>query len=343
MMREERFKSILGILMMPVLMLVVVGFCMGRAQTRTEEVKSGIWAENGNSIMGTTLEERGYIMYQPLPQGVKELFDQGVLVSPLESADDNQTVEDDTDRLSSYDRIERGDYLKMNPLTVKKSEVLLDFVMNMNGELSFDPQQGKFALTDQISKIEAAGFTGFKMQLEKAAQMIQYCNKSRDKWQEGVENVYYFYCQGVEFALRETSDHVFQLSVQINFSSCYMPAKYQEFVKDVVSGGDYFLYTSTVGGDIETLTFCKDNSISLLSGRQDEELGKMVDGKQIVFMFREGKMIDYYITVQGGELELDNSDKNLIDKCAKGLGKGYPDKASMTFSGYGVFNIYRGE
>ncbi len=31
MMREERFKCILGILLMPVLMLVVVGFCIGRA------------------------------------------------------------------------------------------------------------------------------------------------------------------------------------------------------------------------------------------------------------------------------------------------------------------------
>lgn len=341
MMKEERFKCILGILLMPVLMLVVVGFCMGRAGN--EEVKSsGVWTENGNSKMGTTLEERGYIMYQPLPQGLKELIDQGVLVSSLDS-DDNETMEDATYRLSSYDWIERGDYLKMNPLTVKKSEELLEYVMNMNGELSFDPQQGKFASTDQISKIEAAGFTGFKMQLEKAAQMIQYCNKSKDKWQEGVENVYYFYCQGVEFALREISDHVFQLSVQINFSSCYMPAKYQEFVKDVVSGGDYFLYASTVGGDIETLTFCKDNSISLLSDRQDEELGKMVDGKRIVFMFRDGKLVDYYMTVQGGDLKLDDSDKNLIDKCAKGLEKGYPDKASMTFSRYGVCHVYRGE
>lgn len=340
MMKEERFKSILGILLMPVLMLIVVGFCMGRAGDG--EVKTGIWVENRNNKMGTTLEERGYIMYQPLPQGLKNLIDQGILVSSFESGD-NEMVEGDTYGLSSYDRIERGDYLKMNPLTVKKSEVLLEYLMNMNGELSFDPQQGKFAPADQISKIEAAGFTGFRMQLEKAAQMIQYCNKSKDKWKEGVENVYYFYCQGVEFALSEISEYVFHLSVQINFSSCYMPAKYQEFVKDVVSGGDYFLYASTVGGDIETLTFCKDNSISLLSDRQDEELSKMIDGKRIVFMFRDGKLVDYYMTVQGGDLKLDDSDKNLIDKCTKGLGKGYPDKESMTFSSYGVCHIYRAE
>ena len=98
MMREERFKCILGILLMPVLMLVVVGFCMGRAGNG--EVKSsGVWAENG-SKMGTTLTERGYIMYQPLPQGLKELIDQGVLVSSLDS-DDNETMEDATYRLSS--------------------------------------------------------------------------------------------------------------------------------------------------------------------------------------------------------------------------------------------------
>ncbi len=341
MMKEKRFKSILGILLMPVLMLAVVGFCMGRAGDG--EVKTGIWNENSNNKMGATLEERGYIMYQPLPQGLKELIDQEILVSSLDSADDSEMVEDDTYGLSSYDRIERGDYLKMNPLTVKKSEVFPEYVMNMNGELSFDPKQGKFVSTDQISKIEAAGFTGFKIQLEKAAQMIQYCNKSKDKWQEGVENVYYFYCQGVEFALSKTSDNIFQLSVQINFSTCYMPAKYQEFVKDVVSGGDYFLYASTVGGNIETLTFCKDNSISLLSDRQDEELRKMVDGKRIVFVFQDGKLVDYYMTVQGGDLKLDDSDKNLIDKCAKGLGKGYPDKRSMTFSSYGVCHIYRAE
>lgn len=338
MMKEERFKSILGVLLVPVLILAVVGFCMGRAGTGGVAVGE-LYTAGSTGNIGTTLEERGYVMYQSLPQGLKELIDQGILEPVCESAGDDDAVEGDTSILN-LDQIERGEYLGKNSFIVGKSQVYRECLMS--GELSFDPRQGKFTSEDQISKIEAAGFTGFGEQLKKVAQMIQYNNKIDDKWvDEEVEPTYYLSCQGVEFSLVEETDELFRLNVQFNFSSCYAPAKYQELVKDVESGGEYFLYASTVGGEIETLTFCKDNAISLLSSRQDKELSKIVDGKRIVFMFRDGKLVDYYMTVQGGELELDDSDKHLIDRYTKGLGKGYPAKVSMTFSNYGIYHIYR--
>ena len=210
----------------------------------------------------------------------------------------------------------------------------------MGRELSYDPKQGKFTSTEEISRIEAAGFEGFGKQLDKAAKLIQCSIKYDNQREDMIEPVYYFCCQGVRFSLRKQSNESFQISLHFNFSSCYAPAKYQEFVKDVVAGGEYFLCASTVGGEIETLTFCKDDTVSLLSDREYTDLSKMVDDRRIVFMFRDGKLIDYYMTVQGGELVLDDSDKNLIDKYAKGIGKGYPDKVSMTFSRYGIFHIY---
>ena len=331
MMKEERFKSILGILMVPVLILIVVGFCMSR-RGEGEVFSGGLVFKPGNAEnVGKTLAERGYILSQPIYQGIKQLIDQGILQTVHESVDGEASV-------LSFEQIERGDYLEKNPFIVESSSVLSEYLMT--GKLSFDPQQGKFVSTDQISKIEEAGFAGFEKQLDKVTQLIQH-DKKYDGKGERVAPKYYLYCQGVEFMLAEESDTSFLLGLQFNFSSCYVPAKYQEFIKDVVSSGEYFLYASTVGGEMEALTFCKDNSVSILGDGLDEEVGKMVDSKRIVFIFRDGKLVDYYMTVQGGELELDDSDKNLIDKYAKGLGKGYPGKATITFSGYGTCRIYR--
>lgn len=327
MIKEERFKSILGILMVPVLILVVVGFCMARSGSGgvwTGIVTNGGEAENDTENAGKTLEERGYVLFQPINQGIKQLMNQGIIEPFYDTVDEETSV-------LSFEEIERGDYLKENPFVVEKSPTLSEYLMTT--ELSFDSQQGKFTCTDLISKIEAAGFTGFEEQLEKVTRLIRCCKKHDGEGEE-VQPTYYFYCQGVEFRLDETSGEAFLLGLQFNFSSCYVPAKYQEFIKDVVSGGEYFLYASTVGGEMETLTFSKDNSVSFLGENVDEEIGKIVDNKRIVFMFRDGKLVDYYIVVQGGELKLDDSDKNLIDKYAKGIGKGYPDKA-MTFSKYG--------
>lgn len=340
MIKEERFKSILAILLVPVLILAIVGFCMARAGDK--EVMTGriVGAEEGGTNMGTTLAERGYVLYQPMHPGIKALYEQEILESVQGGGSDEETFDFQEDMsLLNFDQIESGDYLEQNPLTVQESSVLMECLMGR--ELSYDPKEGKFTSTEEISRIEAAGFEGFGKQLDKAAKLIQCSIKYDNQGEEMIEPVYYFCCQGVRFSLRKQSDKSFQISLHFNFSSCYAPAKYQEFVKDVVAGGEYFLCASTVGGEIETLTFCKDDTVSILSDREDTDLSKMVDDRRIVFMFRDGKLIDYYMIVQGGELVLDDSDKNLIDKYAKGIGKGYPDKVSMTFSRYGIFHIYR--
>ncbi len=342
MIKEERFKSILAILVVPVLILAIVGFCMAR--TRDEEVKTGriVGAEEGGTNMGTTLAERGYVLYQPLHPGIKALYEQEILKSVQGGGSDEETSDFQEDMsLIPFDQIESGNYLEQNPLTVQESSVNRECLMKR--DLSFDPKQGKFTSTEEISRIEAAGFEGFGKQLDKAAKLIQCSIKYDNQGEEmiEIEPVYYFCCQGVRFSLRKQSDESFQIWLHFNFSSCYAPAKYQEFVKDVAAGGEYFLCASTVGGEIETLTFCKDDTVSLFSDREYTDLSKMVDDRRIVFMFRDGKLIDYYMIVQGGELVLDDSDKNLIDKYAKGIGKGYPDKVSMKFSRYGVFRIYR--
>lgn len=340
MIKEERFKSILAILLVPVLILAIVGFCMARAGDK--EVMTGriVGAEEGGTNMGTTLAERGYVLYQPMHPGIKALYEQEILESVQGGGSDEETFDSQEDMsLLNFDQIESGDYLEQNPLTVQESSVLMECLMGR--ELSYDPKEGKFTSTEEISRIETAGFEGFGKQLDKAAKLIQCSIKYDNQGEEMIEPVYYFCCQGVRFSLRKQSDKSFQISLHFNFSSCYAPAKYQEFVKDVVAGGEYFLCASTVGGEIETLTFCKDDTVSILSDREDTDLSKMVDDRRIVFMFRDGKLIDYYMIVQGGELVLDDSDKNLIDKYAKGIGKGYPDKVSMTFSRYGIFHIYR--
>lgn len=340
MIKEERFKSILAILLVPVLILAIVGFCMARAGDK--EVMTGriVGAEEGGTNMGTTLAERGYVLYQPMHPGIKALYEQEILESVQGGGSDEETFDSQEDMsLLNFDQIENGDYLEQNPLTVQESSVLMECLMGR--ELSYDPKEGKFTSTEEISRIEAAGFEGFGKQLDKAAKLIQCSIKYDNQGEEMIEPVYYFCCQGVRFSLRKQSDKSFQISLHFNFSSCYAPAKYQKFVKDVVAGGEYFLCASTVGGEIETLTFCKDDTVSILSDREDTDLSKMVDDRRIVFMFRDGKLIDYYMIVQGGELVLDDSDKNLIDKYAKGIGKGYPDKVSMTFSRYGIFHIYR--
>lgn len=58
MIKEERFKSILAIFLVPVLILAIVGFCMARAGDK--EVMTGriVGAEEGGTDMGTTLAER---------------------------------------------------------------------------------------------------------------------------------------------------------------------------------------------------------------------------------------------------------------------------------------------
>lgn len=353
MIKEERFKSILGILLVPVLVLVIVGVCMGSAGG---EVMQGriVEAEGAGINKVSTLEERGYVQYQPMHPGIKALYEQKILESVWEKDNDNDQEPDEKDQEPdmeeengqedmsemTFDQIETGDYLKRAPLVVQESQTTFECLLS--GELSFDSRKGTFTSTDLISRIEAAGFEGFSKSLEKAAKIIQCCIKYDDDHRdEMVKPVYYFCCQGVEFSLVKQTDELFQLLLHFNFSSCYAPAKYQEFVKEVISGGKYFLSASTVGGEIETLTFSKNDTVSLLSDRQHEDLNKMVDGKRIVFMFRDGKLVDYYITVQGGDLALDDSDKNLIDKYANGIGKGYPDKVSMKFSGYGICNIYR--
>ena len=337
MIKEERFKSILAIFLVPVLILAIVGFC----RARDKEVMTGrvVGAESNGTNIGTTLAERGYVLYQPMHPGIKALYEQGILESVQGGGSDEEAFDFQEDMsLLNFDQIESGDYLEQNPLTVQESSVTLECFMGR--ELSYDPKQGKFTSTEEISRIEAAGFEGFGKQLDKAAKLIQCSIKYDNQREDMIEPVYYFCCQGVRFSLRKQSNESFQISLHFNFSSCYAPAKYQEFVKDVVAGGEYFLCASTVGGEIETLTFCKDDTVSLLSDREYTDLSKMVDDRRIVFMFRDGKLIDYYMTVQGGELVLDDSDKNLIDKYAKGIGKGYPDKVSMTFSRYGIFHIY---
>lgn len=337
MIKEERFKSILAIFLVPVLILAIVGFC----RARDKEVMTGrvVGAESNGTNIGTTLAERGYVLYQPMHPGIKALYEQGILESVQGGGSDEEAFDFQEDMsLLNFDQIESGDYLEQNPLTVQESSVTLECLMGR--ELSYDPKQGKFTSTEEISRIEAAGFEGFEKQLDKAAKLIQCSIKYDNQREDMIEPVYYFCCQGVRFSLRKQSNESFQISLHFNFSSCYAPAKYQEFVKDVVAGGEYFLCASTVGGEIETLTFCKDDTVSLLSDREHTDLSKMVDDRRIVFMFRDGKLIDYYMTVQGGELVLDDSDKNLIDKYAKGIGKGYPDKVSMTFSRYGIFHIY---
>lgn len=339
MIKEERFKSILAILLVPVLILAIVGFC--RAGDKDEVMTGSVCeAMSGGTDIGTTLAERGYVLYQLMHPGIKALYEQEILESRSrpEGGSDEETFDFQEAQLN-FDQIESGDYLEQNPLTVQESSVIMECLMGR--ELSYDPKEGKFTSTEEISRIEAAGFESFGKQLDKAAKLIQCSIKYDNQGEEMIEPVYYFCCQGVRFSLRKQSDKSFQISLHFNFSSCYAPAKYQEFVKDVVAGGEYFLCASTVGGEIETLTFCKDDTVSILSDREDTDLSKMVDDRRIVFMFRDGKLIDYYMIVQGGELVLDDSDKNLIDKYAKGIGKGYPDKVSMTFSRYGIFHIYR--
>lgn len=152
----------------------------------------------------------------------------------------------------------------------------------------------------------------------------------------------YFYlrCQGITFVLYDFSRTGYvALGLSKNNSTYYIPEKYKNIIDGMKADGSYFLHASYVAGGRDVLVFSRDNTVGLsiedeinpymYEGTRDEERRKYED-KRIVFIFENGKIVDYYMASQSGSMKLDDVDKKVLDAYVSGLGKtlsGIPETA----------------
>lgn len=299
----------------------------------------------------SSLKSRGYIKIQEMPQNIEKLFQSDVVhVDEMGSAE----AEDDSwpeQTLQKYVKYMKGDHFleQCNDLVVTEpvvnadSKLYLKDLTMMNGDLSEESRK-------IVEKVEQCGFAGMSDLVSEVVSTVQkrYQKYGKQYWKEFGE-VFEITCQGVVFALvrnvTEDGTEVFSYYMCINPSICYAPAQYKEVTDSVMQSGEYFLYSSCVGGQTDNLTFRRNNVVMDLCAEQyalggDEEKST---GKNISLIFEKGTLKDYYISVADGELVLDEVDRKFLDTYTKGLGKELseePQAASKKFIN-GRYLLYR--
>lgn len=338
-MKNERFRMLIAILLVPVCLAGIVAFCKAEVWTAQE---NGTWKydewdelEDGEEVK--TMEEQGYVVYQQFPERMKKLCEQEL----FHKADVQESRDEDSDEDEmSLEKMGSTEYLQS-----KRSQVVGvdDDAICMSAGLQFDPGSYCF-VPEELAGIEACGFPGFAQKMQEIADMEK---KNEEKYQETMWEdygyCYHLYSQGVEFMVRRSGDTSFDLTAYIGIPTCYAPGKYQEFIQNVTESGEYFLYSTCVGGETDVITFCKNNSIFYASDVMEEDYRDKLNHKNITCLFRNGKLDDYYVAACGKKLELDEADRAFLDMYTKGLGKELSEKESMVSEWQGRYQIYRTE
>lgn len=349
-MKKEKFGLIIAVLLAPVLLAGIVAFCRHEAKDAlASEGNSDVYEQQ--AVSGKTLKEKGYVFNQQFPEGFSRLMELGIWESD-ESAEeepseadnavpaDEEMIEDDeqwpVEEILTLEDLKSGKLLDSSEFCVGKDNSRYE---DLDTTLKFDTKNFCFTSSDVIEKIESCGFPGFGKQLEQCAQLI------RKRGVISYGEYYSIFCQGVEFVLCPTATTKSQtdvwLSVCLNASDYYVPEKYQEFIRNVTEDGEYFFYSSCIGGEIESLCFCKNNSLAA-TGYDEKSKDEENDNKRIIFLFKNNNLVDYYVTTSGNnELVLDDKDQKLLETFTKGLGKELSEKPEALMDGYmGYYRLY---
>lgn len=345
-MKKDKFGIIIAILLAPILLAGLVAFCRYEAKDAVKRNKgNGEYKYQDYTAQGKTLRDRGYVMRQQFPDGFRKLkeldiWEESYLDSEGEAdvEGDEQILEDEqiAEEDITLEYMESGKLLDVNEFNVGKDTSAYEY---LDIQLEFDVAKSCFTSTDKISQIEACGFTDFSKQLKKVVEVIR---KHGGISYEG----YYIFCQGVEFELfptnvTENDMTNFWLRACLNASDYYVPEKYQEFIRNFTENGEYFLYSSGIGGETEVLVFCKNNSVAA-SGVDVKTSDEENDNKRIIFLFQDNNLVDYFVTTSGNdELVFDDADKQLIETYTKGLGKELSDRPAVLYGYEGYYRVYR--
>lgn len=278
--------------------------------------------------------EQGFTVYKQLPEPVAKLMDSGIFapaeekVRPYREAygdEDDEDIEILKDMQSEYEsaletigKIGTASYLDEISYIGPMRE------SNLECFLKWDKSTGRFADTGKIAVIENCGFTGFSDLFAEAEKRIYDLRTAESAYHMDSEEMQcMIFCQGVEFDLScWYTDDYYRLSCQINTACYYTPEKYRNVVDGVTALGGYVPYYYKIGGKKEVLIFNRDNSVQFCNVAQyaDAEAG-VQDNKRIAFIFEDGKIVDYYVTMGNNKLMLDDLDKKVLDKYVSGLGK----------------------
>ncbi len=339
-MNQDNRKRCMGICLVVILfagILLVYSRAYGSKDFRSN---SQVMSDNG--IQTKTLQniiERGYGTYQSVPESLCKLAKESLFCSETQmyqSLEEGEFVEGYEDEMTSK--------LCQNPAYLESDEFAQDYhEVSVSSEagwglsttLEYDYNQGKFMNEDVIQAVESCGLEGFRQQLQKV-------EVSLSKEDKKFHFEHYIHCQGVKFRITKEDEYKldekagFVLSAIINPSSCYAPKKYDDFVKGKMASGDYYLSSSCSGREKDVLTFTKNNSNGMKGyGYRDtvRESMEANNSKNISFIFKEGKVIDYYISTTNPRLKLDEKDQAMFAAEAEQIGKTITEK-TKSMDGY---------
>lgn len=352
-MRNDYKSAVIGIVLVLLIALGYVSFCrvVDRAEASVPQHDDGS-DDGGNITYTTSYADRGYIAYDKLPEAYGKLLESNVFVpteADLWEYEDFMEAEYPSkadfleSRISEYDS--EADSLK----TMGNASFLEQAGDNMVVSprrtslrrcINWDNKAGKFKETELFAAIENCGFSGFTGFVSEVERQLKEQRSEDDEYYSSDE--YIIYCRKGIFVISQTylEQDIYELSLVVNNAHCYIPEKYKNMIDSVNAGGDYFLYSTCVGGKRDVLVFCRDNTVCDASQATTAVKSGAGQNKRIAFVFEEGKLVDYYAVTTTTALQLDEIDKKLIDTYASGLGKTLSGRGE-TGSAHGPWCLYR--
>lgn len=356
-MKRGRISAMIGIVAVIMIAFGYICFCresMNSSRTAEENDTDEKMTEEWKPL---TLAQGGYAVYQNFPQNVQKLVDTNLFNTPEYShyeegeddyywenyteaerkAEKEQLAEEYAQALENLKQIGSKDYLETTQLSTVSESGAWEF--NLSGVLKYDSNTNRFTEPEKIAMIENCGFPEFTAVIseleERTKRNEEQINSNANNEFSHTLSLFSVYYPGVTFQFQKTVQGDFRVSLNINYSGCYAPAKYQSIINGVTEKGSYFLYSSCVGEDKDVLVFCRSNSI--YAENFWETAGGKYNEKKLALVFEGGKLTDFYVTTSNQEMELDDADREILDVYAKGTGKSLSDKAVSYANKY----IYR--
>lgn len=347
-MKKDYRGTVIGIVLVLVVALGAVSFFRvqnNKWMKQSKEAEGTDTPSDGRILKIPSWEEipswaeKGYTKYQDLPEAYQKLVESKIFVPSKENAANYEFWEEEGDDdfageeymgelqqeyeefVTSLGMAEDASFLKE-----ESSFVLSPVSSGMTRKLKWKEKEGKFDEAELFAAIEDCGFSGFSNLMSEVEDRIrnQRSASAEDRYYTSTECI--VYCGGGTFVVRDSyDDQYYELSVIINYSRYYIPEKYRNMIDRVNADGDYFLYSSCVGGKKEVLVFCRDNTVCELGRMGEWKNQKTLDNKRLAFVFEEGKLVDYYVVTATDQLQLDGIDQKMLDTYASGLGKTLSD------------------
>lgn len=331
---KNNYKStVIGIVLVLLIALGYVSFC--RAVDRREAaLPEDDGSHDGNITYNTTYADRGYIVYDKLPEAYDKLLESTVMVPTETDLWEVEYDHDDEDHVMSETLDGRISDYNMEVDSLKEmgsASFLLRESSNMVVSprrtsirrcINWDDKSGRFKETELFAAIESCGFSGFTGLISKVEKQIKEKFEDKEELYYSFEQ-YIVYCQKGIFVIEQTymDENLFELYLVANKAYCYVPEKYKNMIDSVNADGDYFLYSSCVGGKRDVLVFCRDNTVCNMDEAEVAVKTDSSRNKRVAFVFEDGKLVDYYVVMASTELQLDETDRKLIDTYASGLGR----------------------